>query len=78
MQLLASSKSCEVEIFCVGNKTLAVQGHPEIPRAMLEEKVLSFRRFHMDEQELEACLESFTLDLDADLFLKLAVEFMHS
>lgn len=76
--LLASSESCEVEIYCVGRSTIAVQGHPELTKELVEERILPSLRPKLTESELQASLESLSLDLDDAAFLALAKRFLRS
>jgi GMP synthase-like glutamine amidotransferase len=77
VQLLAYSDSCEVEMFGVGDKTLAVQFHPELTPELMTERILPAVRSRMNEEEVKKAEYSLSLALDDRRFLRLAVEFIH-
>ena len=68
--LLGGSSSAANEIFAVGGLVLAVQGHPELPREALIEKILPALREkqRLDANEEAAALRSMERPLD-DLFM---------
>jgi len=80
VQLLAKSSTCDVEMFAVGENTIAFQGHPELTVDLCLEKIypdLTANKV-LQGEEAQAAVESLKKPLDHDLFVDVLKNFLHS
>lgn len=70
-RLFAASSSAAHEMFGVGERVLAVQGHPELPRQALVDKILPALRDkqRIDDEEERAALRSMEGEVDGALMM---------
>ncbi|KAK3239011.1 hypothetical protein CYMTET_51030 [Cymbomonas tetramitiformis] len=76
-ELLASSPSAEVEMWSIGKRVLAIQGHPELTPMMLRSSVKALvTKGTLSKADEEATLASFKLPLASEKLLEMSKFFL--
>jgi len=73
-QILATSKSCDIEMYCIGNQTLGIQSHPEMDAKICIEKILP----KVQAEDKQATMESLNRETDHSKILEILRNFITS